>query len=94
MAQHAQLRIQTGLPLYFADPRSPRQRPSNENINRLLLRQHFPTVTDVTRYSRVDLEEVAKTLNERPSKTLAFKMPAEAMNELLLTTRTGVATTS
>uniref|UniRef100_UPI001E443615 IS30 family transposase n=1 Tax=Cryobacterium sp. Y62 TaxID=2048284 RepID=UPI001E443615 len=93
MAQHAQLRIQIGLPIYFADPHSPWQRPSNENTNGLL-RQYFPKGTDFTRYSRVDLEGVAKTLNERPRKTLGFKTPAEAMNELLLTASTGVATTN
>ena len=92
MAQHARLRIQTGLPIYFADPPSPWQRPSNENTNGLL-RQYFPKGTDFTRYARVDLEGVAKTLNERPRKTLGFKTPAEAMNELLLTASTGVATT-
>jgi IS30 family transposase len=42
MSQHAQLRIETGLPIYFADPHSPWQRPSNENTNGLL-RQYFPT---------------------------------------------------
>ena len=93
MAQHAQLRIQTGLPIYFADPHSPWQRPTNENTNGLL-RQYFPKGTDFTRYSRVDLGGVAKTLNERPRKTLGFKTPAEAMNELLLTASIGVATTS
>ena len=92
MAQHARLRIQTGLPIYFADAHSPWQRPSNENTNGLL-RQYFPKGTDFTRYALIDLEGVAKTLNERPRKTLGFKTPAEAMNELLLTARTGVATT-
>ena len=88
MAQHARLRIQTGLPIYFADPHSPWQRPSNENTNGLL-RQYFPKGTDFTRYALVDLEGVAKTLNERPRKTLGFKTPAEAMNELLLIANTG-----
>ena len=92
MAQHARLRIQTGLPIYFADAHSPWQRPSNENTNGLL-RQYFPKGTDFTRYARVDLEGVAKTLNERPRKVLGYKTPAEAMNELLLSANTGVATT-
>ena len=92
MAQHARLRIQTGLPIYFADPHSPWQRPSNENTNGLL-RQYFPKGTDFTRYALVDLEGVAKTLNERPRKTLGFKTPAEAMNELLSIANTGVAST-
>ncbi|TFC52926.1 IS30 family transposase, partial [Cryobacterium sp. TMT1-22] len=84
--------IQTGLPIYFADPHSPWQRPSNENTNGLL-RRYFLKGTDFTRYALDDLDGVAKTLNERPRKTLGFKTPAEAMNELLLTASTGVATT-
>jgi IS30 family transposase len=92
MAQHAKLRIQTGLPIYFADAHSPWQRPSNENTNGLL-RQYFPKGTDFTRYARVDLDGVAKTLNERPRKTLGFRTPAEVMIELLLSESTGVATT-
>jgi IS30 family transposase len=57
------------------------------------MRQHFPKGTDFTRYALDDLDGVAKTLNERPRKALGFKTPAEAMNELLLTASTGVATT-
>ncbi|MEC5149847.1 IS30 family transposase [Cryobacterium psychrotolerans] len=91
MAQHARLRIQTGLPIYFDDPHSPWQRPSNENTNGLL-RQYFPKGTDFTRYALDDLDGVAKTLNERPRKTLGFKTPAEAMDELLLSAGTSVAT--
>jgi IS30 family transposase len=94
MSQHAQLRIETGLPIYFADPHSPWQRPSNENTNGLL-RQYFPKGTDFTRYACEDLDAVAKALNERPRKTLGFKTPAEALNEhLVLAQNTGVATTA
>ena len=92
MAHHAQLKVQTGLPVYFADPHSPWQRPSNENTNGLL-RQYFPKGTDFTRYGPEDLDAVARALNERPRKTLGYKTPAEAMNELLSAASTGVATT-
>jgi IS30 family transposase len=92
MAQHAKLKIQAGMPVYFADPHSPWQRPTNENTNGLL-RQYFPKGTDFTRYAREDLDAVTKTLNERPRKTLGFRTPAEAMDELLLAASTGVATT-
>src|SRR5471030_1546982 len=68
MAQHAQLRIQTGLPIYFCDPRSPWQRGSNENTNGLL-RQYFPKGTDLARHSSEELEAVAIALNGRPRKT-------------------------
>jgi IS30 family transposase len=84
MAQHAQLRIQTGLPIYFCDPRSPWQRGSNENTNGLL-RQYFPKGTDLARHDPEDLAAVAAALNGRPRKTLGWRTPAEALNEYLST---------
>src|SRR5207237_10522408 len=71
MAQHAQLRIQTGLQVYFCDPQSPWQRGSNENTNGLL-RQYFPRGTDLARHTPNDLDAVAHALNSRPRKTLAW----------------------
>jgi IS30 family transposase len=82
MAHHAQLRIQTGLPVYFCDPHSPWQRATNENINGLL-RQYFPKGTDLARHSAEDLAAVAATLNSRPRKTLDWRTPAEALDEHL-----------
>jgi IS30 family transposase len=92
MAQHAQLSIDTNLQIYFCDPHSPWQRPSNENTNGLL-RQYFPKGTNLSRYTHQDLDAVAMTLNNRPRKTLDWKSPAEALNHLLLLQHTGVATT-
>ena len=82
MSQHAQLRIDTGLTVYFCDPHSPWQRGSNENTNGLL-RQYFPKGTDLTRHTAEDLAAVAATLNSRPRKTLGWKTPAEALDEYL-----------
>jgi len=82
MAQHAQLRIDTGLAIFFCDPRSPWQRGTNENTNGLL-RQYFPKGTDLSRHSEDDLEAVALALNSRPRKTLGWKTPAEALDSYL-----------
>lgn len=82
MAQHAQLRIASDLAIYFCDPHSPWQRPSNENTNGLL-RQYFPKGTDLARYSREELDAVALALNTRPRKTLGWKTPAEALDDVL-----------
>ena len=82
MAQHATLRIDTGLAVYFCDPRSPWQRGSNENTNGLL-RQYFPKGTDLARHSADDLAAVANALNTRPRKTLGWRTPAEALDEYL-----------
>jgi IS30 family transposase len=93
MAQHAQLRIDAGLPIYFCDPHCPWQRGTNENTNGLL-RQYFPKGTDLSKHSPSDLEAVAAALNSRPRKTLGWRTPAEALNDHLLLIQTGgVATT-
>jgi len=93
MAEHAKLRIETGLEIYFCDPRSPWQRGTNENTNGLL-RQYFPKGTNLAKHTTDDLDAIAATLNARPRKTLGFRTPAEALDQhLLLLQQAGVATT-
>lgn len=82
MAQHAQLRVDADINVYFCDPHSPWQRGSNENTNGLL-RQYFPRGTNLSRHSRDDLAAVAAALNGRPRKTLGWKTPAEALDDHL-----------
>jgi len=93
MSQHARLRVDTGIAIYFCDPHSPWQRATNENTNGLL-RQYFPKGTDLSRHSARELAAVATALNTRPRKTLGWKTPAEALDELLRSVQAdGVATT-
>jgi IS30 family transposase len=93
LSAHAQFKIDTGIAVYFADPRSPWQRGTNENTNGLL-RQYFPKGTDLSRRSLDDLLAVQTAINSRPRKVLGWKTPAEAIDEQLrLLKQHGVATT-
>ena len=82
MAQHARLRVDSGLQIYFCDPQSPWQRGSNENTNGLL-RQYFPRGTDLSQHSAGELDAVAHAMNTRPRKTLGWKTPAEMLDQFL-----------
>ncbi len=82
MALHAQITVAADCKIYFCDPHSPWQRPSNENTNGLL-RQYFPKGTDLSVHSPQRLREVADELNGRPRRVLSWKTPAEAMAEFL-----------
>ena len=91
LSAHASFKIETGIPVFFADPHSPWQRGTNENTNGLL-RQYFPKGTDLSRWNAQEIEAVAAALNARPRKILGWKTPAEAFDEHLRSLQTaGVA---
>jgi IS30 family transposase len=91
LSAHAAFKVETGIPVFFADPHSPWQRGTNENTNGLL-RQYFPKGTDLARWAAEEIEAVATTLNARPRKVLGWKTPAEAFDEHLHSLQpTGVA---
>ena len=82
MAQHQRFTVQTGVQVYFCDPKSPWQRGSNENTNGLL-RQYLPRRLDFRTLTQADLDGIAQELNERPRQTLEFKTPSQALAEAL-----------
>jgi IS30 family transposase len=82
MSEHRRFSVETGVEVYFCDPRSPWQRGSNENTNGLL-RQYFPRGESLAGVSQEGLDEVAAKLNGRPRKTLGFQTPAEKLAELI-----------
>jgi IS30 family transposase len=82
MSEHRRFSVESGVEVYFCDPRSPWQRGSNENTNGLL-RQYFPKRMSLAAIGQERLDEVAAKLNGRPRKTLGFATPADRLAELI-----------
>src|SRR6202795_5215275 len=85
LTDHRRFTLTTNIDVYFCDPQSPWQRGSNENTNGLL-RQYFPSGTDLSVHSQTHLNKVARQLNERPRKTMAFETPVERFNACVAST--------
>ena len=82
MALHAQFTVDTGVKVFFCDPRSPWQRGSNENTNGLL-RQYLPKGKSMARFTQADLDAIADRLNDRPRQTLGFMTPSQVLEQAL-----------
>ena len=82
MAQHARFTVATGCPVFFCDPHSPWQRPTNENLNGQL-RWEFPKGTDFNRVTDGELQSVQDMLNARPRVILDGATPSETLDELI-----------
>jgi len=80
MAEHVRFSIDTGVAVYFCDPKSPWQRGTNENTNGLL-RQYLAKNADLSLYSQQQLNAVARSLNRRPRQTLGWMTPSQAFAE-------------
>jgi IS30 family transposase len=82
MAEHVHFTIDTGVQVFFCDPRSPWQRGSNENTNGLL-RQYFPKGQSLAGVTQGELDHVAQELNGRPRQTLGWHSPTQRLAEFL-----------
>ena len=82
MACHKLFTNLTGVKVYFAHPRSPWERGTNENTNGLI-RQYFPKGTEFNKVSRYEVKRAQHQLNGRPRKTLNWETPYTVFNQLI-----------
>ena len=85
MAEHVEFTVETGVQIYFCDPKSPWQRGSNENTNGLL-RQYLPKASDLSQCTQRELDAIARSLNTRPRQTLEWMTPSQALADAVALT--------
>ena len=82
MADHAAFTLATDIKVYFADPHSPWQRPTNENTNGLI-REYFPKGTDFNSVTDAQVQAVQDQLNRRPREVLNGQTPTEILDTII-----------
>ena len=82
MASHADFTVATGVPVFFADPHSPWQRPTNENTN-ALIREYFPKGTRFDTVTDAEVKAAQDQLNRRARVVLKGLTPAEKLTHVI-----------
>lgn len=82
-SQHHLITAVTGAQVYFAHPRAPWERGTNENTNGLL-RQYVPKHTYKVPFSEELLRQFTRKLNYRPRKCLGWRTPLECFSGKVL----------
>ena len=82
LAQVDKLSIARGLAVYFCDPHSPWQRPTNENTNRLV-RDFLPKGSEFSTLTDKGVQQIQAPLNGHPRKVINWYSPEEKIQELL-----------
>lgn len=82
MAEHQELTAASGATVYFCDPRSPWQRGTNENTNRLL-RQYLGKSADLRSLTQNDLDAIAMRINNRPRRVLGWDSATDRYQRLI-----------